>query len=95
MGSNFPSGSCNKIIWKKTNPSSYFCFITFILDIKSRSGDESNALIIQVREISMLDLTANLQSNLNMPFAVKLRFFSGFSFDWKPTIQCVASEIAF
>lgn len=42
----------------------------------------------------MLDFTINRQSNLNLPFAVKLRFFNGFCFGWEPTIRCGASEIA-
>lgn len=66
-----------------------------MLDIKSRSADENNALIIQVRKITMLDFSKNLQSNLNLPFAVKLHFFTVFCFGWKPTIRGGASEIAF
>lgn len=56
----------------------FFLFLfynKFMLDIKSRSADENNALIIQVRKITMLDFSKNLQSNLNLPFAVKLHFF--------------------
>lgn len=43
----------------------------------------------------MLDFTLHLQSNLNLLFAVKLVFFNGFCFGWKPTVHCGASEIAF
>lgn len=59
----------------------FFLFLfynKFILDIKCHSADRNNALIIQVRKISMLDFTTNLQSDLNLPFAVKLRFLMGF-----------------
>lgn len=57
---------------------SFLFYNKFVLDIKSCSADENNPLIIQVRKITMLEFSTNLQSNLNLPFAVKLRFLMGF-----------------
>lgn len=80
MGSNSPSGA--QIYWGGGKEKKMFFLFLFcnkcMLDNKSHSADENNALIIQVRKISTLDFTTNLQSNLSLPFAVKLRFLMGF-----------------
>jgi len=67
----------------------FFLFLfynKYVLHIKSHSADENNALIIQVRKISTLDFTTDLQSNLNLPFAVKLCFLIDFVLVGSP--QC-------
>lgn len=56
----------------------FLLYNEFILDIRSQSADENNALIIQLRKIKCVGFRSSSPEELKLLFAVKLRFLMAF-----------------